>query len=108
MSRQPTITEAQLENLAACLATTVPVLNELDNAFGSPFILPISNTIGALINLLQNVKQNKKECARLAENIYKVLYGIINLHITSEPAGSLSPAMINDVGRFMKYLPSIS
>ncbi|KAJ6451071.1 hypothetical protein C8R45DRAFT_946470 [Mycena sanguinolenta] len=105
MPRQPTVTEIRLENLASCLAPIVTVLNELHDAFGSPFVQPISDRVASLIKLVQvlslgpetlvthqiwqNVKQNKKECAQLLENIHQVLYAIINLHVKSETAGTL-------------------
>ncbi|KAJ6479751.1 hypothetical protein C8R45DRAFT_1101191 [Mycena sanguinolenta] len=107
MPRRPTITDIQLENLVACLTPAVAVLNELIDAFAPPFVQPISKTIASLINLVQNVKQNKKECAQLLENIHQVLYAIIELHIKSEAPGSLSPAMVDHVEKFMKTLHKI-
>ena len=120
MPRQPTVTEIRLENLAACLASAVTLLTELNDAFAPSFVQPISNTVASLLKLVQvlrapmrnalthqicqNVKQNKKECAELLENIHQVLFAIINLHIKSEAAGSLSPAMTEHVGSFMKYV----
>jgi hypothetical protein len=34
------------------------------------------------------------------ENIHQVLYAIINLYIRSETAGSLPPAMLDNIGKF--------
>ncbi|KAJ6470468.1 hypothetical protein C8R45DRAFT_1166124 [Mycena sanguinolenta] len=107
MPRQPTVTEICLENLTACLTSAVTLLNELNDAFAPSFVQPISNTVASLLKLVQNIKQNKKECAELLENIHQVLFAIINLHIKSEAAGSLSPAMTEHVGRFMKTLHKI-
>ncbi|KAJ6480898.1 hypothetical protein C8R45DRAFT_1076164 [Mycena sanguinolenta] len=107
MPRQPTITEIQLENLAACLTPAVAILNELNDAFAPPFVQPISKSIASLINLVQNVKQNKKECAQLLENTHQVLYAIIELHIRSDAPGSLSPVMMDHVEKFMKTLHKI-
>ncbi|KAJ6477714.1 hypothetical protein C8R45DRAFT_1157637 [Mycena sanguinolenta] len=107
MPRPPTIIEIRLKNLADCLASTLEVLNELNDAFAPSFIQPISSTVASLLKHVQNIKQNKKECARLLENIYQVISEIINLHIKSEVAGSLSPAMTEQVGRFMKTLHKI-
>ncbi|KAJ6472095.1 hypothetical protein C8R45DRAFT_936753 [Mycena sanguinolenta] len=89
MPRQPTVTEIRLENLASCLASIVTVLKELHDAFGLPFVQPISDRVASLIKLVQNVKQNKKECAQLLEDNHQVLYAIINLHVKSETAGTL-------------------
>ncbi|KAJ6470398.1 hypothetical protein C8R45DRAFT_1166001 [Mycena sanguinolenta] len=107
MPRQPTVTEIRLENLTACLTPAVTLLTELNDAFSPAFVQPISNTVASLLKLIQNVKQNKKECAELLENVHQVLFAIINLHIKSEAAGSLSPAMTEHVGRFMKTLQKI-
>jgi hypothetical protein len=35
------------------------------------------------------------------ENIHQVLYAIINLYLKSETAGSLDPAMLDHIGKFM-------
>ncbi|KAJ6451033.1 hypothetical protein C8R45DRAFT_1113764 [Mycena sanguinolenta] len=107
MPRQPTVTEIRLENLAACLAPIVTTLNELHDAFGSPFVQPISERVTSLIKLVQNVKQNKKECAQLLENIHQVLYAIINLHVKSETAGSVSLEMWDPVESFLRTLHKI-
>ncbi|KAJ6477746.1 P-loop containing nucleoside triphosphate hydrolase protein, partial [Mycena sanguinolenta] len=107
MPRQPTVTEIRLENLAACLVPTLEVLNELSDAFDPPFVQPISNAVASLLMCVQNVKRNKKECARLLENTNEVLYAILNLHIKSEVAGTLPPAMTEHVGKFMITLHKI-
>ncbi|KAJ6477721.1 hypothetical protein C8R45DRAFT_934372 [Mycena sanguinolenta] len=107
MPRQPTATEIRLKNLADCLTPTLRVLNELNDAYAPPFIQPISNTVSSLLKCVQNVKKNKKECAKLLENIYQVIYALINLHIESEVAGTLSPGMTERVGEFMKTLHKI-
>ncbi|KAJ6477725.1 P-loop containing nucleoside triphosphate hydrolase protein, partial [Mycena sanguinolenta] len=107
MPRQPTVTEIRLENLVGCLEPTLEVLNELSDAFAPPFVQPILNAVASLLTCVQNVKQNKKECAQLLENINQVIYAIINLHIKSEVAGTLSPAMTEHVGKFMTTLHKI-
>ncbi|KAJ7331322.1 hypothetical protein DFH08DRAFT_940026 [Mycena albidolilacea] len=107
MPRQPTVTEIRLDNIVACLTPALILLNELSDAFGPPFIQLISNTVDTLINMLKNVKQNKNDCAQLLENIHKVLYAIINLHLKSEIVGSLPPAMLDNIGRFTETLHKI-
>ncbi|KAF8207505.1 hypothetical protein K438DRAFT_1755545 [Mycena galopus ATCC 62051] len=107
MPRMPTATEMRLDNITACLTQALPLLTELHDAFGPPFVQPIVNTIQALIKLVQNVKQNKNECAQVMENIHRIVYAIINLHIKSETVGSLSPSMLDDVGKFMETLHKI-
>ncbi|KAF8207499.1 hypothetical protein K438DRAFT_1755539 [Mycena galopus ATCC 62051] len=107
MPRRPTVTEMRLDNITVCLTQALPLLTELNDAFGPPFVQSIVNTIQALINLVQNVKQNKTECARVMENIHQIVYAIINLHIKSETVGSLSPSMLDYVGKFMETLHKI-
>ncbi|KAJ7885238.1 hypothetical protein B0H13DRAFT_1889659 [Mycena leptocephala] len=107
MPRQPSVTEIRLENIKACLAPAVTLLNELNDAFGPSFVQPISNTVQSLISAVQNVKQNKNECAQLLENIHQVLYAIVNLHIKSETAGTLPPTTLTHIGSFMETLHKI-
>ncbi|KAJ7879945.1 hypothetical protein B0H14DRAFT_3769893 [Mycena olivaceomarginata] len=99
MPHQPTATEIHLNNIVAYLTPTVTLLKELNDAFGPPFIQPISNTIETLISIAQNVKHNKNQCAQLMENIHQVLYAIINLYLKSETAGSLDSAMLYHIGK---------
>jgi hypothetical protein len=40
------------------------------------------------------------------ENIHPVLYAIINLYLKPETVGSLAPAVLDNIGRFMKYVGS--
>ncbi|KAJ7715006.1 hypothetical protein B0H14DRAFT_3171353 [Mycena olivaceomarginata] len=58
--------------------------------FCPPFIQCIANTTETLINMIQ-----------LMENIHPVLYAIINLHLKAETVEPLSPAMLNNIGKFM-------
>ncbi|KAJ7368932.1 hypothetical protein DFH08DRAFT_983522 [Mycena albidolilacea] len=99
MPHQPTATEIHLNNIVAYLTPTITLLKELNDAFGPPFIQPISNTVETLISIVQNVKHNKNQCAQLMENIHQVLYAIINLYLKSETAGSLDPAMLDYIGK---------
>jgi hypothetical protein len=55
---------------------------------------------------LKNIKRNKKECAELMENVHEVLYTIINLYLKSETVGSLPPAMVDNIGKFMEQVVS--
>ncbi|KAF8157576.1 hypothetical protein K438DRAFT_2074166 [Mycena galopus ATCC 62051] len=117
MPRQPTVTEIRLKNIAACLTLAIPLLNELNDAFGPPFIPSISMTIQALIKSVevyplkktifqlahtvpQEIKRNKRECASLMDNIHQVLCAIISSHMKSETVGALPPSMLHDIGKF--------
>ncbi|KAF8171341.1 hypothetical protein K438DRAFT_1852612 [Mycena galopus ATCC 62051] len=107
MPRQLTDAKAHLDHITTCLTLALPLLNELNDAFGPPFVQPIVNTIQSLINLVQNVKQNKTECAQLMENIHHILYGIVTLHIKSETIGSLPSSMLDNIGNFVETVHKI-
>ncbi|KAJ7495062.1 hypothetical protein FB451DRAFT_1360049 [Mycena latifolia] len=107
MSRQPSVAEIRLTNTIACLTPAVALLNELSDAFGTPFVPAISNTTLSLITLVQNVKKNKEDCIQLLENVYQLLSAIINLHLKSESKGNLHPATLNHVGNFAETLHNI-
>jgi hypothetical protein len=53
MPRQPTVTEIRLNSITACLTAALTLLNELNDAFGPPFIQPISNTVLSLMAMVQ-------------------------------------------------------
>ncbi|KAJ7461232.1 hypothetical protein FB451DRAFT_1498503 [Mycena latifolia] len=107
MSRQPSVAEIRLTNTIACLAPAVALLNELSDAFGTPFVLAISNTTLSLITAVQTVKKNKEDCIQLLENVYQLLCAIVNLHIKSETKGNLPPATLDHVGKFTETLHKI-
>ncbi|KAF8168602.1 P-loop containing nucleoside triphosphate hydrolase protein [Mycena galopus ATCC 62051] len=107
MPRQRTIAETHLDHIITCLTLALPLLNELNDGFGPPFVSAIANTVQTLINSVQNVKQNKSECAQLMEDIHKVLCAIVNLHMKSETVGSLPSVMLNNIRKFMETLHKI-
>jgi hypothetical protein len=51
MPCQPTVTKSRLNNIVVCLAPTLALLKELNDAFGPPFVQPITNTIETLISM---------------------------------------------------------
>ncbi|KAJ7800472.1 hypothetical protein B0H14DRAFT_2616181 [Mycena olivaceomarginata] len=93
MPRQPKI---DLVNITTYLAPAVTLLTELNDAFGPPFVQPIANTIQGLMKMVQ-----------LMENIPEVLYTIVDLHLRSETVGSLPPAMLDNIGKFLGTLHKI-
>ncbi|KAJ7445100.1 hypothetical protein FB451DRAFT_1568229 [Mycena latifolia] len=105
MPRHPT--DTQLASILTCLTPAVTLLNELYDGFGTPFVQAISNTTLALVCTVQNVKKNKRECIQLMENIHTLVYAIVQLYIKSEPAGSLSPTILDHIGNFTKTLHKI-
>ncbi|KAJ7444726.1 hypothetical protein FB451DRAFT_1413113 [Mycena latifolia] len=102
MLRQPTIIEIHLDSIVAPLNAILPVLNELHNSFGTPFVQAISNTTLNLLSAMQNVKNNKDECVHLMKDIHEILFAIVKLHMQSEPQGSLPPSTLDHIGKFTK------
>ncbi|KAJ7467660.1 hypothetical protein FB451DRAFT_1369314 [Mycena latifolia] len=107
MSPQPTVADIRLNNTITCLAPVITLLNELSDAFGTPFVPAITNTTLSLITVVQNVKKNKEDCIQLLENVYQLLCAIVNLHIKSETKGNPPPATLHHVGKFMETLHKI-
>ncbi|KAJ7131116.1 hypothetical protein C8R44DRAFT_850016 [Mycena epipterygia] len=107
MPQQPTVTEIRMNAVLAGLTPMVTLLNEVMDAFGTPFMRAISSTTLSLITSVQNLKRNKDECIQFMENICSILYAIINLHITSEMGGSLPPAILDHIGSFTQTLHKI-
>ncbi|KAF8156160.1 hypothetical protein K438DRAFT_1777586 [Mycena galopus ATCC 62051] len=107
MPRYPAVAEIQLDHIATCLTLAPPLLKEVNDAFGPPFVQSITNTIETLINFVQNIKQNKSQCAHLMENIHEILLAIVNLYVKSETAGSVPLVILDNIGKFMETLHKI-
>ncbi|KAJ7442868.1 hypothetical protein FB451DRAFT_1190385 [Mycena latifolia] len=107
MPHQPTISDIHLNSVVACLNTVLPLLNDLHDGFGTPFMQAISNTTLNLLSAVQNVKNNKDECVHLMKDIHRILFAIANLHMQSEPQGSLPPSTLDYIGKFTNTLHKI-
>ncbi|KAJ7449159.1 hypothetical protein FB451DRAFT_1531386 [Mycena latifolia] len=107
MSPHPTVADICLNNTIICLAPVITLLNELSDAFGTPFVPAIANTTLSLITAVQNVKKNREDCIQLLENVYQLLCALVNLHIKSETKGNLPPATLDHVGKLMETLHKI-
>ncbi|KAJ7479042.1 hypothetical protein FB451DRAFT_1450786, partial [Mycena latifolia] len=107
MSHKPTVTDIRLNNTITSLTPVVALLNELSDAFGTPFVPAISNTTLSLITLVQNVKKNEDDCIQLLQNVYQLLCALVDLHIKSETKGNLPPATLHHVGKFTETLHKI-
>ncbi|KAJ6561199.1 hypothetical protein DFH09DRAFT_1279421 [Mycena vulgaris] len=107
MPRQPALSDILLNNIIACLAPALALLNDLEGTFATPFVSVIAKTSLSLITAVQTVKRNKTVCIELMDNIHKVLYAIIDLHIKSEPVGNLPPASLSCIGHFTETLHRI-
>jgi hypothetical protein len=65
MPRQPTATEIRLDHITACLTPALMLLKELNDAFGPPFIQPISSTIQTLLNAVQVIRSGYERTGNL-------------------------------------------
>ncbi|KAJ7480754.1 hypothetical protein FB451DRAFT_1446776 [Mycena latifolia] len=65
------------------------------------------NCLGAAMSTLETVKKNRDDCTQILEQIHVLLYGIIRLHITSDPSGELPPNMLYELGKFTETLHKI-
>ncbi|KAJ7467853.1 P-loop containing nucleoside triphosphate hydrolase protein, partial [Mycena galericulata] len=107
MPHQHPVLEIRISNIVACLEPVIGLLNDLHDVFGTPFVQAISNTTLSLITVVQNIKKNKDDCVQLMENIHQVLFAIVDLHIKSETPGSLPPATLDHIGKFMQTIYKI-
>ncbi|KAJ7131136.1 hypothetical protein C8R44DRAFT_55600 [Mycena epipterygia] len=107
MSHQLSVAEVRMNGVLTVLTPIVTLLNEITDAFGTPFMRAISSTILSLMASVQNAKRNKDECIRLMENVHGILYAIIELHITSETRQSLPPTILDHIGKFTETLHKI-
>ena len=48
----------------------------------------------------QAIKKNKDECVEMLEQIHQLLYAIIQVHITSNTGGELTPKMLDNLAQF--------
>ncbi|KAJ7120766.1 hypothetical protein C8R43DRAFT_1136704 [Mycena crocata] len=108
MPSQPTSTQNRLDNIAARFTVAVNTVSVLAESFDTPFLEPISKTAQSLLVALQNVKQNKTDCAQLIEQTYGLLYAIISAYTKSEGAApEFPPSMLSDLGKFTETLCKI-
>ncbi|KAJ6517812.1 P-loop containing nucleoside triphosphate hydrolase protein, partial [Mycena vulgaris] len=109
MAPQPQLvfTEIRLDNITAVVKPVITLLYEISDVFGTPFVPAISNTTLSLLTAVQNVKRNKVECLQLMEAVYKLLYGVVNLHMKSEPVGHLSPEILDHLGNFTETMHKV-
>ncbi|KAJ7172916.1 hypothetical protein C8R43DRAFT_1209027 [Mycena crocata] len=102
MPHQPKVNDIQLNTLLTCLKPAVALLDELNDTFGTPFLPALSKTMMSLIDA--NVRWNRIECLKLMEDTHGLLCAIVDLHIKSEPAGTIPPATLNHMGNFLETL----
>ena len=110
------ITQIRLENIVTSLNTAVATVELVSKGLKTPFLEPIVNTMWSLLSTVQvgfshsgalevtnphqKIKKNKDVCTEMLEQIHKLLYAIIQVHITSKTGGELTPKMLDNLGQF--------
>ncbi|KAJ7894438.1 hypothetical protein B0H14DRAFT_3125580 [Mycena olivaceomarginata] len=90
----PIVTKNRLENMVACLTMTTNSLQIIADSMKTPFL-------GAIIHTAQAVLKN----IQLLEQIHKLLYAIMILHIKSDTGGEMPIEVLNHFGKFTEYFP---
>ncbi|KAJ7032620.1 hypothetical protein C8F04DRAFT_1235227 [Mycena alexandri] len=108
MPRQPTAAETRLREVVSCLHPAIGLLEDLSDAFGTPFVPIISSTVNALIGVVQTAKSNKEDCTSLLEQVHQLIVAIVQLHVRSESTGgTLAPGILRDIGKFTETLQKL-
>ncbi|KAF7357062.1 hypothetical protein MSAN_01299900 [Mycena sanguinolenta] len=69
-------TETRLGNLTICLTIVTETLEVLVQTVDVPFMKTIYLTTQSISQMIQNIKQNKQDCAELLEQVYSLLNSI--------------------------------
>ncbi|KAJ7159738.1 hypothetical protein C8R46DRAFT_1039009 [Mycena filopes] len=122
MSPSQTSATTHLNNMTSAVAAVVPILDELVDSCGTPFLAAISGTTTSLITWVQvtmfayfpsgkpngrskDLKHNQAgDYVKVMGNIHSILCGIVALHVKSEPAGRLPPQTLENIGGFTHKL----
>ncbi|KAJ6550836.1 P-loop containing nucleoside triphosphate hydrolase protein, partial [Mycena vulgaris] len=108
MAHHPSISRIRLKNTVDGVTAAVTTVEQLSNAFDTPFLAPISTITRSILISLQTVKQNMDQCTQLTEQIHQLLYAIIGLHINSGASGELAPSMLHNLGKFTETLNKVN
>jgi hypothetical protein len=116
MPTQSSIAQIRLDNIQTCLNAAVTTLEAALKVLRTPFLEPIVNTMWSLLGAVQvvfsrsgaleltttdqKIKRNKDVCTEMLEQTHKLLYAIIQVHITSSHGSEWSPKMLDNLGQF--------
>jgi hypothetical protein len=116
MPTPSSIAQIRLDNVQTCLNAAVTTVEVVLKGLETPFLEPIVNTIRSLLgavqvacscsgtleltNTGQKIKRNKDVCTGMLEQIHKLLHAIIQVHMTSNTSGKLTPKMLDNLGQF--------
>ncbi|KAJ7779640.1 P-loop containing nucleoside triphosphate hydrolase protein, partial [Mycena metata] len=107
MPRQPTATQARLNNISKCVAITANTFDVLVDTLKISGPEAISNTIQSLLKLVQTIKQDKNECAELMEQTHQLLNAIITTYMKSDTGAELPPSTLKQIVKFTETLHKI-
>ncbi|KAJ6583437.1 hypothetical protein DFH09DRAFT_1275203 [Mycena vulgaris] len=107
MPPQSTVTQIRLDTIATSLKAVVTTVEVISKELNTPFLAPIVTTMWSLLDTIQKIKKNKDVCTGMLEQVHKLLYGIIQVHIASNTSGELTPRMLNNLGQFAETLHKI-
>jgi hypothetical protein len=116
MPTQSAVTQIRFDNIILCLKAAVTTVKVAAKGLKTPFLGPIVNTMWSLLGAVQvvfsqsgaleltisyqKIRKNKDVCTRMLEQIHKLLYAIIQVHLAFDTGGELTPKMLNNLGQF--------
>jgi hypothetical protein len=116
MPLQPSVTQIRLDNIVISLNAAVTTVEVISKGLKTPFLGPIVATLWSLLSVAQvilpihiprklteshqMIKRSKSVCVKMLEQIHQLLYAIMQLHLTSNTVGELTPKMLNNLGQF--------
>lgn len=117
MPPQLTVPEIRSKNILTALTAAADTFKVVATTLRAPFLQVISSTLISLLNVVQvgvcndcivaaltkswqPLKKNRDDCTHMLEQVHKILYAIINLHLKSDTHGELSPDMLYNLGKF--------
>ena len=111
-----TIAQIRLDNIKTGLNAAVTTVDVISRGLKTPFLESIVNTMWSLLSAVEvifspsgtpeltnphkKIKKNKVLCTEMLEQIHKLLYAIIQVHMTSDTGGELTPKMLKNLGQF--------
>ncbi|KAJ7457742.1 hypothetical protein FB451DRAFT_1183060 [Mycena latifolia] len=100
MPFQANAAQIRFNHVATALNAAVTTLGTLSEGLKASSLEPILNVMQALLMAVQTVKRHQDDCAQMLEQIHKLLYAIIHVHIKSDTGGELPPPVLNHLGKF--------
>ncbi|KAJ7759613.1 hypothetical protein B0H16DRAFT_1689004 [Mycena metata] len=101
------LTEVRLNDIVTCLTITVNTLDVFVNIVKISGLEAISNTTQSLLEVVQNIKQNKAECTELMKRTHELLNAIIGVYIMSDTGTDLAPGTLGQIAQFIHTLHKI-